>query len=394
MTRSETQPLELEIGHAVPGGRCLARHEGKVVLVAGALPGERVVARITRSTARHAEAETVDVLQAHARRRVPPCPHAGECGGCDFQHAERDLQLEMKHSMVVDAFRRIGRLDVSDLLDGPHAVGAEFGSRNRIRLTADADGRPGLLRRGSHDAVAITDCMQLPPAFGERVLPSLGLREPGERVTVRIDSEERTAVYSRASGGSSAEGPRSLRFRVAGAALTADPAAFFQVSLAGAEELVRVVREMIGDDRRGLLLDLYAGVGLLAACCGGGFERVVAGDSNRRAFRHLGRNLRRNGVRAGVACEPSEVTLRRVPRDSRETVIVDPPREGLDRAVRRALISRRPRRIVSVSCDPATGARDVGELARNGWGLERIAAIDMFPVTAHVETVALLARSD
>jgi tRNA/tmRNA/rRNA uracil-C5-methylase (TrmA/RlmC/RlmD family) len=385
--------LELTTTHAVAGGRCLARVDGKVVLVAGALPGETVRARPTRETARLTEADTVEVLEAHPLRRVPPCPHAAACGGCDFQHAERELQLEMKRSIVIDAFRRIGKLDVGELLVGPRAIGPEFGSRNRIRLTADAEGRPGLLKRGSHEVVPIGGCLLMPSAFNERVLGELGRRQPGERITVRFDSRGQFAVWSDRER-QTPTGPRSLRFRVAGIELSASPGAFFQVSPAGAEELVRVVRELIGDDREGLLLDLYAGVGLLAAAVGRGFARVVAGDNDRRAARHLGRNLRRNGVRAGVATEPADVTLRRVPRDARETVIVDPPREGLDRGVRRALIARRPRRIVSVSCDPATGARDAGELAKRGWRLSRLEAIDMFPVTAHVETVALLERLD
>lgn len=435
-TLTEAAMLTLELGPAVAGGRCLARHEGKVLLVAGGLPGERVQARVTREAKSHAEADVVEVLDANPRRRTPPCPHALECGGCDFQHAERGLQLEMKRSIVLDSFRRIAHLDVTALLQGPAPELPEFGVRQRIRLSYDPAGRVGLLKRGTHDVVGIEDCLLMDSTFGKIVLPWLRLTPPWRRASVRIDSDANAVVLfetgdgvARSSRGPEAlaqaagrekdrrrfgrltvamerppsiqglladriplAGKRELRFRVSGRELSADAASFFQGSASAAALLVRHVDELLGGERRGQLLDLYAGVGLLAVCLGEGFDRVLAVESDRGAARHLKRNLRRNGVRGEAWAESAETALRHLPSHEVETVIVDPPRVGLSKDVRRLLSERRPRRILSVSCDPATGARDAGELVRSGWKLARLAAVDLFPVTAQIETVALLER--
>ncbi|MGH2569861.1 MAG: class I SAM-dependent RNA methyltransferase, partial [bacterium] len=188
MTETTQETIRIVVGDAVAGGRCLARHEGKVLLVAGALPGETVRVRVTRDQKRWAEAETVEVLEAHPRRRAAPCPHAAECGGCDFQHAERDVQLAMKRSIVIDAFRRIGHLDVQGLLEGPEATGPEFGWRNRIRLSFDPLGRPGLRRRGTHEVAPIDDCLLVQSEFREEILPWIRMLPPWKRAAIRFDS--------------------------------------------------------------------------------------------------------------------------------------------------------------------------------------------------------------
>jgi len=413
--------IEITTDRVVAGGRCLGRRDGKVLLVGRALPGERVRVAITREARGHDEAEVVEVVKAHPRRRLPPCPVAGACGGCDFQHAERELQLSMKRSIVVDAFRRIAGLAVDELLEGPLASAEEFGTRNRLTLSYGADGRPGLLRRGSHEVVAIDDCLLMPPVFGETVLPWLRGLEGWRRAGVRFDSGGDAAVllespdpldserrrrlattvaalprprWIRAvlADGQLVAGDRELRFRVAGRELTADAAAFFQVNVVAAGELIAIAGRLLAEGSTGVLLDLYAGVGLFAVCLGGAFEQVLAVESDARAAKLLARNLRENDIRGRAVRDSAERVLAGPAFDDDETVILDPPRAGLSPQARRLLARRRPRRILSVSCDPATGARDAGEIVRAGYRLERLAAVDLFPVTAHVETAALLVR--
>ncbi|GJM44676.1 MAG: 23S rRNA methyltransferase [Gemmatimonadota bacterium] len=419
-----TEPFEVTAGTAVAGGRCLARHEGKVVLVSGALPGERVRVRVTKDEKRYAEAEVTEILEPNPRRREAPCAHAADCGGCDWQYAERDLQLEMKRGIVIDAFRRLGELDVQEQLEGPSEVGEEFRTRQRIRLSFDPAGRPGLLRRGTHDVVPIDGCLQMEASFDEVTLPWVRLLPPWKKVTVRHDDEGHV-VLALESGKPANEkdrkrfgkitkkmerppsvvglladavplaGERTLRFHVQGKVFRADATSFFQGSRPGTIELLDTVNEFLGDDRQGTLLDLYAGVGLFAVTMGKGFRQVVATEADARAVKHLKYNLKRHAVRAEARAESAEVTLAGKAAEGEaeaETVILDPPRIGLTREARRALVARSPRRIVSISCDPATGARDAGVLVRAGWKLERLRAIDLFPTTAHVETVALLVR--
>ncbi len=415
--------LELETGPAVAGGRCLARADGKVILVAGALPGERVRARVTREERKWAEAETAEVVTASAERRDPPCPHAADCGGCDLQHASRGAQAAMKRDIVRDAFRRIGRLDVDALLEGPEELGDEFRSRNRIALSYAPTGAPGLKRRGSHEVVAIDGCLQVPAAFDEVLLPWLRLQPPVRRTSFRFSTDgsvlvlfetgdrpsprdaKRLARILQASrrpdliagilvDGMPVLGRREMRYRVGEAELSADATSFFQGTAAGARALVRTAEEYLEGDRSGLFLDVYAGVGLFAATVGRGFDRVAAGESDGRAVRLLAQNLRDTGIEGEARAERAEYTLAAVPRAERETVLLDPPRIGMAKEVRRSLIVRAPRRILSVSCDPATGARDIAELVQAGWRLRRLRALDLFPTTGHVETVALLVRGE
>jgi len=187
-------------------------------------------------------------------------------------------------------------------------------------------------------------------------------------------------------------GERTLRFHVRDRVFRADATSFFQGSRPGTEALLDTVDEFLGVDRGGPLLDLYAGVGLFAVFLGGRFSPVIAAEADARAVRHLKHNLKRNGVRGEARAERAEIALGSAPRGLAETVILDPPRVGLSKEARRALVAREPRRILSVSCDPATGARDAGVLVRAGYRLQRLRAIDLFPTTAHVETVALLVR--
>lgn len=415
------EQFEVTAGAVVAGGRCLSRREGKVVLIAGALPGERVRVVATRDEKRFAEADVVEVLEAHERRRTPPCGHAAECGGCDWQFAERDLQLTMKREIVLDAFRRIGGIEAEPLLEGPAATGEEFRTRHRIRLTTDPAGRPGLLRRASHDVVPIDECLQMEEAFEETLLPWLQLLPPWRRVTARLDDEGHAVILVESGTEAPAKdrkrlgkitkamerpgavigiladsipltGERMLRYRVRDHVFRADATSFFQGSRPGTAELVDTVGEFLGEERGGALLDLYAGVGLFAVTFGGSYAQVTASEADGRAVKHLKHNLKRNGVRGEARAERAERTLLDTAKGERETVILDPPRIGLSKEARQALIAREPGRIVSVSCDPATGARDVGALVKAGWELKRLRAVDLFPTTSHVETVALLER--
>lgn len=419
MSSPEESPEEIDCIGAVPGGRMLARRDGKIVLVAGALPGERVRVRITKETKSVAEAEVVEVVRAHRGRRAPPCAHAADCGGCNFQYADRDAQVEAKRMIVLDAFRRIAKLDVESILEGPRPVVPEFGARTRIRLSFDPMGRPGLLKRNSHEAIPIEDCPLMVSSFGETVLPWIRLLPPWSKASVRFDSDRNAVLLLESKEGASDRekkrlakvtkgmdrpdrvrgivadgiplgGSRDLAFRLRGMEFLVDAGSFFQGSVEGASELVRTVDALLGDDRDGQLLDVYSGAGLFSVCLGGRFQHVVGSDADEGSVRMLRKNFERNKIAGEARCEEAQVTLRRSKAFSKDTVIVDPPRTGMEKVVRQALLDRKADRLVAVSCDPATGARDVHELVQGGYRLQKLVALDLFPVTAHVETVALL----
>jgi hypothetical protein len=268
--------------------------------------------------------------------------------------------------------------------------------------------------------VPIDTCLLPRDEFRDTYLPWMRMLPPWKKATLRFDSDgnavllvetgepanpkdrKRLGAITKAmepppgligviADGIPLTGQRDLHFRVRGAELRADATSFFQVNPDVTGQLVDVVESCLGEER-GVLLDLYAGVGLFSACLGKTFERVVATEADPRAARHLKHNLQQAGVRGEARAEQAMVTLKMLPREKNETVVIDPPRAGLTPEARRALLARAPRRIVAVSCDPATGARDVGALVRAGWTLKRVTALDLFPVTAHVETVSLLVR--
>jgi 23S rRNA (uracil1939-C5)-methyltransferase len=414
--------LTLDIERPVAGGRMLARHEGRVVLVAGAIPGERVTARVDRVAKAVAHAETVDVLTASPDRR----PAADwRCGGRDYAHVAYERQRMLKGEVIADAFRRLARLP---LAAPPHVQASpEQGYRLRARLHA-AGGRLGFFREGTHALCDAEGTGQLSAGtvawirHAERTLaPTAAAAIAGVEIAENIPETERTAhVEIRgavdrdawaplADGltGLSVQGERGEvatiagtpavtdRLAVAGAAgaaevvLTRHTTAFFQ---ANRFLLPWFLQHVVGLVHDGALLDLYAGVGLFglaAAAAGHGHVTLVEGDrtsgadleSNAAPFSGRVKLLRRS-VEAAVAGRLGEFA----------TCIVDPPRAGLSPEARTGVLRLSPGRIVYVSCDVATLARDARVLVDGGYGLGGVAGVDLFPSTAHVETVAVFDR--
>ena len=425
--------VTLEAERPVAGGRMLARHEGQVVLVAGAIPGETVEARVTRVARGTVYADTVRVVTASPDRR--PGVEA-RCGGAVFGHIDYPRQLALKGAIIEDAWRRIARLPVP----GPIVVVAspERGYRSRARLHA-RDGRLGFYREGTHQLCDPAITGQL----GEATVAWIhhaetALRRSGVRSVAAMDVVENVAATERAGHlhlhGS--EVPRTLEALAEGlTGLSAGPAAGDDedevrgrpvdaraVVIAGDPSVVDVIpvgrrdqpasvslrhgaRSFFQGNRfllaplvqlvtdaahNGPVLDLFAGTGLFGlavAAAGRGPVVMVEGD------RGSGGDLMTNATGGG-----SDVTVQlqsvegyvATPRPRMATWIVDPPRTGLPGPVRTAALRDRPDRIVYVSCDPATLARDVRALVDGGYELRSLTGLDMFPSTAHVEAVCVL----
>ncbi|MBD3222071.1 TRAM domain-containing protein, partial [bacterium] len=178
--------LTLTIEKLVTGGRGLAHHEGRAVFVPGTAPGDRVTARLVRHAKRFLEAEAVAIESPGPGRHTPPCPHYDLCGGCDLQHLTDDVQIDVHREILVDCFRRLGGLDVTDLLEAP-PPGPRLNYRNRLRLTAHPTGLYGLLQRGSHDVVPLETCPVMAEPFDAVILPWLRMLPPVEQIVVRLD---------------------------------------------------------------------------------------------------------------------------------------------------------------------------------------------------------------
>lgn len=406
--------LTLDAEKPTAGGRMLARHNGQVVLVWGAIPGERVRARIERSGKGVLFAETVDVVTPSPDRRDAAADW--RCGGNVLAHVTYDRQLQLKADIVRDAFTRIGRMPLDsapDVLASP-----EQGYRMRARLHVRG-GRIGFMREGSHEICAVGPTAQMLPATAAWIeAAEQRLRADGLRGLTSIEIAENIPATERAchlelEPGSDArpfaalatDGITGLSAQVldrrasetlSGVAavsdalgtlqLRRDARAFFQGNRYLLESLVQRVGVLVPE---GPVTDLYAGVGLFGlslAAATGAQVTLVEGDAV--SGHDLEENARPYAERARVVRTSVEDFLRHDKPAADETFLVDPPRTGMSPDAMRAIVRLRPPRIVYVSCDVATLARDARTLVDADYSLTHLSGIDLFPNTAHVETLA------
>ena len=397
-----TEVLLLEPTGMVAGGDALARHpDGRVVFVEGALPGERVRARLTEERRDFARAVAVDVVDPSPDRVVPPCPAlAAGCGGCTWQHVSAGGQARLKVDIVVDALRRIGRLPdppapTAAPVDGPAL-------RTTARLAVSAAGRAGHRPRRGPAAVETDHCQAAHPRLDElivegrfpgatEVLLRVGVAG-GDRL-VRVDRHpDRVTVPAgvvvTAEGG---DGAGAVHEDVAGRRFRVSADSFFQAGPVTAAALVAAVRSAAGDAgrARGLIVDAYAGVGLFGSVLGSERgARVIAVESHPSAVADARVNLADVDARVVAV----EVGRWRPPKAAVDLVVADPSRSGLGRPGVSALAAAQAPRLVLVSCDPASLARDAALLHDAGYRLASVAVVDAFPDTFHVETVSRFDR--
>jgi tRNA/tmRNA/rRNA uracil-C5-methylase (TrmA/RlmC/RlmD family) len=414
--------IDLLVEKPAAGGRMIARLEGRIVLVLGAIPGERVTARIERVEKRLAFASVASVLEPSPDRREP----AGEpgCGGCLYAHINCARQVPLKSDIIADAFVRIGRIP----LTSPVAVAPspERGYRMRARLHV-AGGRAGFLREGTHQLCDAGLTGQLHPASMAAIEAALAAMGPAASRVVSIEMSENAAATERAFHLELAAGeaisdevlasvvaaagltgcsarPAGGPFAMAGDPTVTDPlpaltngraasgelrrhaAAFFQANRFLLADLVVTVMDAVPSD--GEVLDLYAGVGLFAvSLAASGRDRLFAVEGDRESGADLLRNAVPFAGRLQAVVGRVEDQIRR--RAAPVAVIVDPPRTGMSRDALDAIVRLEPRRLIYVSCDPPTMARDARRLLDAGYRLLSLKGFDLFPNTPHVETVGI-----
>jgi tRNA/tmRNA/rRNA uracil-C5-methylase (TrmA/RlmC/RlmD family) len=386
--------FEVEVGPVAHGGHCVARlpePEARVVFVRHALPGERVLVQITEGTEgdRFWRGDAVRIDAPSADRVAPPCPVAGPglCGGCDFQHVAVAAQRELKTSVVREQLVRLGRLPAdSAVVTGlrveavPVPGRADDGLRwrTRQRYAVLPDGQPAMRAHRSHELVPLGDCLiavdeaRPPVSLPEGGAPHHSLVEEGAPRPSRDP-----VIHTVAAAG-----------QVHDFTVAAD--GFWQVHPDAPRVLVETVLDLLAPRPGERALDLYSGVGLFARFVGEATgARVVAVEADRTACQHARGNL--SALTAAVVeCGPTDRVLRTGYDEPFDLVVLDPPREGAKRAVVEQVVDRRPRAVAYVACDPAALGRDVAIFAEHDFELTAIRAFDLFPMTHHVECVALL----
>jgi len=401
-----TTVIELSPTTIAHGGEAVARVDGKTHFVAGAMPGERVLAEVVRDKGSWARAELREVLEASPDRIDPPCGHFAECGGCTWQFAAYPAQLEWKRSIVAGQLEHLGGLP-DPVVRPTAAPGPPYGYRNRMDFRV-ADGSPALLRRRSRDPVLIEECLLLHPAL-DAVFGRLGGLGSAEAITLRVGTATGEALavvdgpipagapgwgcsVARRSPPREIIGPGAIHEEVAGMRFRITGDAFFQTNTAAAEVLAALVVEALEVQEDDVLLDAYAGGGLFGLVAGKGAARVIAVESGDLALGDLDHNAAASGIDVEILEGRAETVLGETTEDW-DVAVVDPPRKGLGDPGVGAVTSTAPRAIAYVSCDPASLGRDARLLAAHGYRLDWAAPVDLFPQTFHVETVAAFRRA-
>lgn len=422
--------IELQITSMTHAGEGIGRHEGLAVFVPFALPGETVRVEIVEQKKRFARARLVEVVVPSAERRVPRCPHhfqlappegfdsstlSAACGGCQLQHLDYAGQLAFKQRTVAEQLTRVGGLadpPVRPILASP----AAYDYRNHARFSLTQAGRLGFWSADSRRVVAIRECHQIEPPLAElfrHVAVEPAQAPELERVSLRAGADGETLVVLEASlegtpeveldmsvdaallrpdGASLALAGRDfVLMEVRGRPFRVSAGSFFQVNTAMHEPLVDLVLQGLALAGGEVVLDLFCGVGLFTAFIAPVAGRVVGVESFAPAVADAAVNLDEfENIEIYEAMVEAVLPGLEGPFDA---VVLDPPRAGCTPQGLDALLARPVARIVYVSCDPATLARDAKRLVAGGYALAWAQPLDMFPQTYHVETVALFTRA-
>lgn len=448
--------LTLDITDLALGGKAVARHDGRVVLVDRGLPGDRVRARLSKLRSRYSEARCETVETQSLDRVIAPCPHVERCGGCRMQELDYEAQCRLKERQVRDTLMHLGRIPAPPMR-ALRAAPEQFGYRNKMEFSFHPTERGavlGLHERGTFDRVfALEDCLLASrltldvvrrtqgfaeqhgwrayhPRHHEGMLRYLVVRHlrATQQCAVHLVSASEDVpgleAWAAAIASSSPEvktvtlllnrsranvaigeserfliGDGTVLERLLGLDFEASSGAFLQTNSRQAETLYRCAVEEAALGSTDTVLDLYCGAGTLTLLLARAAGQAIGVESVAPAVAAARRNAERNGIANArfVGGEARQV-LRQWARGEREdavrpqVVVVDPPRAGLHPRVVARIAELEPRRVVYVSCNPATLARDLGDFAARGYRLSAVTPVDMFPHTAHIECVARLER--
>lgn len=426
--------MRVKIEKLVYGGEGLAHAEGRTLFVPFVLPDEVAAVRVTEQKKKFARGRVESLVEVSPARVTAPCPHFTRCGGCHYQHIPYPAQLQYKETILRESLARLGRIEWK----GPIATHASppLGYRNRAQWRVRKRGtgeRPaiGYFEAGSSALCAVEECPVLSPQLARTLDTFRGLLRQGalsrlNEVEVFADAEDRqmllTASFSSLEGavpesvartlreelpgiesvllhdGSRDRfeliGPGFLHYRVGDASYRVGHLSFFQVNRFLLAELVQGVTQ---DARGGLVLDLFAGVGLFSLPLTHNFERTIAVEGNPAAARDLGENLRASGVKASrgkaqAMNQEAEAFLTQS-REAPGLLVLDPPRVGLSPGLVQQILALEAPEIRYLSCDPATLARDLGLLASR-YEIADISLFDLFPQTYHLESLVRLKRRE
>ncbi|MFF1410431.1 class I SAM-dependent RNA methyltransferase [Streptomyces sp. NPDC058289] len=426
------EEYEVEVGPVAHGGHCIARTaEGRVLFVRHTLPGEKIIARVTEgdTDSRFLRADAITVLDPSKDRVEAPCPYAGpdKCGGCDWQHAKPGAQRRLKGEVIAEQLLRLAGLTPEQAgwdgtvmpAEGDKVPAGQVPQwRTRVQYAIDEDGVVGLRKHRSHDIQPVDHCMIAAPGVTELGIeqqdwPQMATVEaiaatgsgdrqvvltprPGGRLPlVELDKPVSVLRVEEKDGGvHRVHGRPFVRERADGRTYRVGMGGFWQVHPQAADTLIKAVMQGLMPRKGEMALDLYCGVGIFAGALAerlGETGAVLGIESTKRAVEDARHNLT-DFPRVRIEQGKVEQILPKTGITECDLVVLDPPRAGAGKQTVRQVAGLTPRRIAYVACDPAALARDLGYFQEAGYKVRTLRAFDLFPMTHHVECVAILER--
>ncbi len=381
--------FEVEIEKVAHGGHFIARHEGAVFFIRHGIPGEKCRVVVTSTGSSFNRADVIEVLTPSPDRVIPPCPysHRTGCGGCDFQHISPARQRQLKSDVITEQFQRIAKMDMRIEVE---EVSSPLHWRTRAIATTNNMGKLGFYVARTHTVIPIEDCII---TVEQMQIAELAARiwKPNMRIEIATSSQkERNIALASAQGKARlTEGKQILHQEVVGKLLEVSQDSFWQSNCSAPVTLTQAVldfAQLHSDDQ---VLDLYGGVGLFSSVMidiVGSDGSIVLIEASKSAACDATRNFA-NYCHVKIATGDVAKLLPRI--SVADVVVLDPPREGAGKVVVSEIARLTPRSVVYVACDPAALARDAGYFLEKGYSLSKLRAFDLFPMTHHIECVAL-----
>ena len=388
--------VQVTIEKVAHGGHFIARHEGAVIFVRHAIPGESCTIQITSTGSSFNRADVVSVEKPSEFRVQAPCSFANRngCGGCDFQHISVDHQRKLKSDVLAEQFSRIAKMELRVDVE---EVGESTHWRTRAIATTDRNGKLGFYKSRSHSIAPVTDCIICVETMNFSEIASRDLKGDVRVEISASNTGERSIALAPTRGEEKArltEGPAVLHENVLGRALEVSQESFWQSHKKAPEVLTQVVLDFAQLKTGEHVLDLYGGVGLFSAAiveAVGPTGHVDLIEGSKVATADAARNF---SAYSNITIATGDVA-KLLPRiTAADVVVLDPPRDGAGKEAVAHIARLAPRAIVYVACDPAALARDTAYLADHSYSLVKVRAFDLFPMTHHIECVALYARAE
>lgn len=403
--------MKLEIIDMIDDGRCVAKYEGKTVFCDGGSVGEIIEANKIKEKKNIIFAEKTKTLQQSPFKTEPLCPHFNECDGCSMQDITYEKELEIKKNSVLNKLQRIAKLDIQDV---DILTNAEYYYRNKVDLKVE-NGKLGYYNRKTHNLTQISTCKIASKAINQMInwlgnqdlkgISEIKIRSNyNEEIQISMDYlsdemlkklksvESIVEIYAKNKNFDLVYRKKQFVDKIGDLSFIISPKSFFQVNKYNTSLLYDTAKQMMNATANDRILDLYCGIGTTTMYIGNG-NNTIGVEVVKDAVKDANQNKKLNNLQSiQFIEEKSENVVGKLTQEHFDVILVDPPRKGMDEKVVDAIIKSTTKKLVYISCDPATLARDLKLLTQNGFDVQDVKLVDMFAKTMHVEAIALIQK--